>query len=86
MQWENYPAAFFVYFYPEPNYSKMKKRHEQKLLILSLGLFFVFNVPFLLAYNINDAIFGVPVFFFSIFGFWLFSVGLSWYVLKKHYE
>ena len=86
MQWENQPTAFFVYFYPRHLNSFMKKRHEQKLLILSLGLLFVFNVPFLLTYNINEAIFGIPIFYFSIFGFWLVSVILSWYVLKRHYE
>jgi hypothetical protein len=64
----------------------MKKRHEQKLVILSVALFFLFNVPFLLIYNIEGAIWGIPVLFFSIFGIWLAGVILSMVILKRHYE
>ena len=64
----------------------MKKRHEQKLVLISFVLFFLFNVPFLLIYNIDDAIWGIPVLYFSIFSIWLASVVISMIILKKFYE
>ena len=36
----------------------MKKRHEQKLIVLSFALFLLFNVPFILIFNINGNVFG----------------------------
>lgn len=64
----------------------MKKRHEQKLIVLSIALFLIFNIPFLLIFNIEGAILGIPVFYFSIFSFWLLSIIISYIVLKRHYE
>jgi O-antigen/teichoic acid export membrane protein len=64
----------------------MKKRHEQKLIVLSIALFLIFNIPFVLIFNMEGAIFGVPVFYFSVFSIWLLSVVISYIVLKRHYE
>nr|WP_298494824.1 hypothetical protein [uncultured Algibacter sp.] len=64
----------------------MKKRHEQKLIVLSIALFLIFNIPFLLIFNIEGALFGIPIFYFSIFSFWLLSIIISYIVLKRHYE
>lgn len=64
----------------------MKKRHEQKLIILSIALLLVLNVPFLLIFNINEAVFGIPTFYFSVFSIWLISIVVSFIILKKHYE
>ncbi|RED43507.1 hypothetical protein DFQ10_105105 [Winogradskyella eximia] len=64
----------------------MKKRHEQKLAVLSLALFLVFNIPFILIFNFEGAIFGIPTLYFSIFSFWLLSILISYIVLKRHYE
>ncbi len=64
----------------------MKKRHEQKLVVLSISLFLLFNVPFLLVFNLDGDVFGIPKFYFSIFFIWLLSVVISFIVLKKHYE
>nr|WP_291869919.1 hypothetical protein [Maribacter sp.] len=64
----------------------MKKRHIQKLVVLSLGLFFVLNIPFLLIFNNNGAILGIPTMYFSIFLIWAISIIISYIVLKKHYE
>tara|TARA_R110000868_G_scaffold215785_3_gene465914 strand:+ start:9920 stop:10114 length:195 start_codon:yes stop_codon:yes gene_type:complete len=64
----------------------MKKRHEQKLVVLSISLFLLFNLPFVLVFNIDDDVFGIPTFYFSIFSIWLLSVIISHIVLKKHYE
>jgi len=64
----------------------MKKRHEQKLLVLAFGLALVFNVPFVLILTKNIVILGVPFFYFAIFFIWLFSILFSFYVLNKYYE
>ncbi|WP_046743694.1 hypothetical protein [Kordia zhangzhouensis] len=64
----------------------MKKRHEQKLVVLSIALFLVFNIPFALTFNSDTAFLGVPTFYFSIFSVWLLSIIISYIVLKRHYE
>ncbi len=63
----------------------MKKRHEQKLVILAIALLLVLNIPFLLIFNINGAVFGIPT-FYSVFSVWLISIIVSYVILKKHYE
>ncbi|WP_298418403.1 hypothetical protein [uncultured Kordia sp.] len=64
----------------------MKKRHEQKLVVLSIALFLLFNIPFVLTFNIEGAFWGIPTFYFCIFSFWLVSIIISYIVLKRHYE
>lgn len=64
----------------------MKKRHEQKLVILGIGLLVVLNIPVLLIFDIPGSILGVPVLYFSIFCIWAFSIVISYIVLKRYYE
>lgn len=64
----------------------MKKRHEQKLVLLALVLLIVLNIPFLLIFNQNGEIFGMPTLFVSVFSIWLVSIVISYIVLKRHYE
>ncbi|PQV50431.1 hypothetical protein CLV33_102293 [Jejuia pallidilutea] len=64
----------------------MKKRHEQKLIVLSIALFLIFNIPFILIFNFEGAVWGVPTFYFSVFTFWLMSIVISYIVLKRYYE
>lgn len=64
----------------------MKKRHEQKLIVLSISLFLLFNLPFVLVFNLNGDVFGIPTFYFSIFSIWLLSVVIAFIVLNRHYE
>jgi hypothetical protein len=64
----------------------MKKRHEQKLILLSIGLIVLLNIPFVLVYNTTTLVFGLPVFYFSIFIICGFSVLVSYYILKRFYE
>lgn len=64
----------------------MKKRHEQKLVILGISLALLFNAPLVLIFNGTSEVWGIPIFFFSIFSIWLISVVVSYVVLKKHYE
>jgi len=64
----------------------MKKRHEQKLVVSSIALCLIFNVPFILVFNFEGAILGIPTLYFSIFSIWLVSIVISYIVLKRHYE
>jgi hypothetical protein len=64
----------------------MKKRHEQKLIVLSIALFLVFNIAFVLIFIFEGAVWGFPTFFFSVFSFWLLSIIISGIVLKRYYE
>ncbi|WP_178985056.1 hypothetical protein [Winogradskyella helgolandensis] len=64
----------------------MKKRHEQKLVVLSIALLLVFNIPFILIFNFEGVIFGIPTLYFSLFSFWMISIVISYIVLKRHYE
>lgn len=64
----------------------MKKRHEQKLVVLALSLLLLFNVPFVLIFNLDGAIFGFPTFYFSLFLIWFLSIAISYIILNKHYE
>lgn len=64
----------------------MKKRHEQKLVVLGLALLLIFNVPFILVFDFSGHIMGIPTLYFSIFSIWLVSIIISFIVLKRHYE
>ena len=64
----------------------MKKRHEQKLIVLSIALFLLFNIPFVLIFNFQGVVIGIPYFYFSIFSIWLLSIVISGIILKRYYE
>lgn len=64
----------------------MKKRHEQKLVILAIVLFIVYSLPFILILNIEGHVFGIPIFYFSLFLIWLISIILSYSILKRYYD
>lgn len=64
----------------------MKKRHEQKLVILSLALLVMLNVPILLIFNFEGNLWGIPIFYAYCFGVWTISILISYIVLKRHYE
>ncbi|OZV68689.1 hypothetical protein [Winogradskyella aurantia] len=64
----------------------MKKRHEQKLIISGIAAFIVLNIPFLFIFDIDGAIFGIPILYFSIFFVWLITIIISYIVLRRHYE
>ncbi len=65
---------------------KMKKRHQQKLVLLSMLLFFVWNVPFISIFDGSSHLFGFPIFFIFIFVSWGLSVVVAYFILKRHYE
>lgn len=64
----------------------MKKRHEQKLVILAVMLLLAFNMPLLLLFDSADPLLGIPVIYIYIFSVWLLSIIVSLFVVKKYYE
>jgi hypothetical protein len=64
----------------------MKKRHEQKLIILSFGLLILFSAPIILLFNSEKEVLGFPLIYVYIFAVWLFSALTSLIILKKYDE
>jgi len=64
----------------------MKKRHQQKLIILSVILLFLFNIPLILLFNKGVAFMGLPILYIYIFFIWIASIIVSYLILKKYYE
>ncbi|MBT8246124.1 MAG: hypothetical protein HKP48_05010 [Winogradskyella sp.] len=64
----------------------MKKRHEQKLVILGIATFVILNIPFLFIFDVSGHFFGVPILYLSIFLIWMISIIISYTILKRHYE
>ena len=64
----------------------MKKRHQQKLIVLSVVLLSLFNIPIILLFNSSKTIFSFPVMYFYIFCVWIASIIISYLILKKYYE
>ena len=64
----------------------MKQIHKQKLVILSVALFVLFNAPVLLMFNSAENYFGLPVIYGYIFTVWLLSSVLSYLTIKKFDE
>ncbi|SMD42862.1 hypothetical protein SAMN00777080_1429 [Aquiflexum balticum DSM 16537] len=50
--------------------------------VFFLGLFLL-NYPVLSIYNIPKAIFGIPLLFIMVFGFWALLILLTYLVVKK---
>ena len=64
----------------------MKKRHQQKLVVLSLLLLLALNLPIVLLFDSSESFFGFPIIYIYIFSVWLFSVLMSWIVVQRYYE
>ncbi len=64
----------------------MKKRHQQKLILISIVLFFLWNVPFVTLFDGEGQVFGFPIFYVFIFSSWLIAVVLMYIILKRFYE
>ncbi|MPS73750.1 MAG: hypothetical protein DI529_04095 [Chryseobacterium sp.] len=64
----------------------MKKRHEQKLILLSFGLFILFSAPMILLFNSEKELFGFPMIYIYIFGVWMTSIIISFVIFKKYDE
>jgi hypothetical protein len=57
--------------------SLMKKRHEQKLIILSIGLMIAFSIPISLLFNSEKGSFRVPMILIYLFAVWMISIVIS---------
>ena len=55
-------------------------------MILSLGLFLLLNIPFILIFNVEEAVFGIPIIYLAFFSIWIASILISFIVIKPHYE
>ncbi|TDE45433.1 hypothetical protein E0I26_05630 [Flavobacterium rhamnosiphilum] len=64
----------------------MKKRHEQKLVVLSMLVLLALNVPLLLLFDSSKPLFGFPIIYIYIFSAWLFSIATSYLIIKRYYE
>jgi len=64
----------------------MKKRHEQKLIILSIGLMIAFSIPVSLLFNSDREVFGYPMILVYIFAVWIVSIIISFVIVKKYDE
>lgn len=64
----------------------MKKRHQQKLIVLTAGLLIAFNLPILLLFDSAEVFVGFPVIYIYIFSIWLFSILVSMLVVNRYYE
>gem|GEM_PF-282637 len=66
--------------------SIMKKRHEQKLIILSIGLLIAFSIPVSLLFNSDREVLGYPMILIYIFVIWMISIIISFIIIKKYDE
>jgi len=64
----------------------MKKRHEQKLIILSMLMLLALNIPLLLLFDSSKPFFGFPVIYIYIFSVWLLSIAVTYLIIKRYYE
>lgn len=64
----------------------MKKRHEQKLIILSIGLMMAFSIPISLLFNSEKDVFGYPMILIYLFAVWMISIIISFVIVKKYDE
>lgn len=76
-------ACSSIIFYES---SFMKKRHEQKLIILSIGLMIAFSIPISLLFNSDREVLGYPMILIYLFVVWMISIVISFVIVKKHDE
>lgn len=67
-------------------HNSMKKRHEQKLVILSIGLMIAFSIPVSLLFNSDRDVFGYPMILIYFFVVWMISIIISFVIVKKYDE
>lgn len=64
----------------------MKKRHQQKLVIVSMVLLIGLNLPIVLLFDSSQNIVGFPVIYIYLFSIWLFSILVSLLIVKRYNE
>ncbi len=64
----------------------MKKRHQQKLVIVSMILLIGLNLPIVLLFDSTQNVVGFPVIYIYLFSIWLFSILVSLLIVKRYNE
>ena len=64
----------------------MKKRHQQKLIVLTILLLSLFNIPIILLFDAEVSILGFPLIYFYIFSVWIVAIVVLNIILKRFYE
>lgn len=64
----------------------MKKRHEQKLILVSIIVFILLNVPIILLFDQSDKVMGIPMIYTYIFMVWIASIITTFFVVKRYNE
>ncbi|RBA28549.1 hypothetical protein [Flavobacterium tibetense] len=64
----------------------MKKRHQQKLIVLTFVLLLALNLPILLLFDSIQEIFGLPAIYIYIFSIWSISIFTSLLIVSRYYE
>ncbi len=64
----------------------MKKRHQQKMIIISTALLLGLNIPLVLLFDFHQNLLGFPIIYVYIFSIWLFSVVISFLIIKRYNE
>jgi hypothetical protein len=64
----------------------MKKRHQQKLVVVSMALLIGLNVPIVLLFDSSQSLLGFPIIYMYIFSVWSFSVLLTFFIIKRYDE
>jgi ABC-type transport system involved in multi-copper enzyme maturation permease subunit len=64
----------------------MKKRHEQKLIILSFGMMIAFSIPISLIFNSEKEVLGYPMILIYLFVVWMISIIISFVIVKRYNE
>lgn len=82
----NDTGLFINYLFFNHHLLTMKKRHEQKLIILSVGLLIAFSIPVSLLFNSEREIFGYPMILVYLFAVWMISIIISFVIVKKYDE
>jgi len=62
----------------------MKKRHQQKIIIISICLILLWNIPAIMLFNLDGVILGFPTLYFFIFITWLLAVVSTFFIIKKY--
>ncbi|WP_449387743.1 hypothetical protein [Chryseobacterium lineare] len=62
----------------------MKKRHEQKLILLSIGLMVAFSIPVSLLFNSEQEVLGYPMLLVYLFAVWMISIIIALVIVKKY--
>lgn len=64
----------------------MKKRHQQKLVIISIVVLICLNMPIVLLFDSAKNIFGFPSSYVFIFSTWLASILVTLYIMIRYHE